>query len=79
MIKTFEIVAKFDIPEELKNKYVGDEAVCEELKEILLEEIGEEIKPEITVNVLDSESVPITKEEYEELKEKAWRYDELSK
>lgn len=57
MIKTFEIVAKFDIPEELKNKYVGDEAVCEDLKEILLEEIGEEIKPEIIVNVLDSESV----------------------
>lgn len=31
------------------------------------------------LNVEDSESVLITKEEYEQLKEKAWQYDSLNK
>lgn len=79
MKKIFNIELKVNIPEELENKYIGDEQTKKDIKEVLLDEIPEETKPEITINVQDSESILITKEEYEQLKEKAWQYDQLCK
>lgn len=59
-----------DVPKELESKLVDEKRTMQGIEEVLLEEMPTEECDCV---------VKCHKEDYSELKEKAWKYDELSK
>ena len=49
MIKKFYIQLQIDVPEHLLSELPDDKEIISSIKDIFLDELGEELKPNITV------------------------------